>query len=64
MKLMNFLYSDREGAETFEYVLIVALLVALIVVIFKIIGPIFTEKMKKIGETMSESGAAMIGIHE
>ncbi len=64
MKLMNFLCSEREGAETFEYVLIVALLVALIVVIFKIIGPIFTEKMHKIGETMSESGASMIGIHE
>ena len=58
----DFLMSDREGAEVFEYVLIVALLVALIVVLFKTIGPIFLKKMQDIGKDVSTSGASMMGI--
>lgn len=58
----DFLMSDREGAEVFEYVLIVALLVALIIVLFKTIGPIFLKKMQSIGKDISTSGASMMGI--
>ena len=58
----NYLMLDREGAETFEYVLIVALLVALIVVLFRVVGPVFLAKMQQIANDVSTSGATMIGI--
>lgn len=61
-RFKNYLVSEREGAETFEYVLIVALLVALIVVLFKVVGPVFLAKMKAISDDVSKSGASMIGI--
>lgn len=60
--IKNYLMLDREGAETFEYVLIVALLVALIVVLFKVVGPAFLKKMQEITNDISVSGANMIGI--
>ena len=61
-KAKNYLVAEREGAETFEYVLIVALLVALIVVLFKVCGPVFLAKMNNIANDISTSGAEMIGI--
>lgn len=57
-----YLDSEREGAEVFEYVLIVALLVALIIVLFRVVGPVFLAKMNNIASDISTSGATMIGI--
>ena len=61
-KAKGYLVAEREGAEVFEYVLIVALLVALIIVLFNVIGPVFLEKMNNIANDISTSGAEMIGI--
>lgn len=61
-KTSDYLNSDREGAEVFEYVLIVALLVALIIVLFRVVGPVFQQKMNEIANDISTSGADMIGI--
>jgi Flp pilus assembly pilin Flp len=58
----NLLEQDREGAEIFEYVLIVALLVALIIVLFRVVGPVFQAKMNEIANDVSTSGADMIGL--
>lgn len=60
--MKNYLNLEREGAETFEYVLIVALIVALIIVLFKVIGPTFLAKMNNIANDISTSGSTMIGI--
>ena len=60
--LATYLQSDREGAETFEYVLIVSLLVALVVVLFKVLGPKMQAKMGEISDNVNTSGASMIGI--
>lgn len=61
-KVAGYLDSEREGAEVFEYVLIVALLVALIIVLFRVVGPVFQAKMCEISNDISTSGADMIGI--
>lgn len=61
-RFSEYMNLDREGAETFEYVLIVSLLVALIVVLFKVLGPVFKAKMSEISNNVSTSGAKMIGI--
>ena len=61
-KVVGYLDSEREGAEVFEYVLIVALLVALIIVLFRVVGPVFQAKMNEIACDISTSGADMIGI--
>ena len=58
----DYLDMEREGAETFEYVLIVALLCALLVVIFRVLGPAFDAKMKEIASYVSQSGDTMSGI--
>lgn len=59
---MDYMNLDREGAETFEYVLIVSLLVALVVVLFNVLGPIMKNKMTEISNNVGTSGANMIGI--
>lgn len=58
----NYLMMEREGAETFEYVLMVSMLVALLIILFKLIGPTFLNKMNEIAKGVSESGANMMGI--
>lgn len=58
----NYLMMEREGAETFEYVLMVSMLVALLIILFKLIGPTFLNKMNEIAKSVSESGANMMGI--
>ena len=58
----NYLMMEREGAETFEYVLMVSMLVALLIILFKLIGPTFLKKMNEIAKGVSESGANMMGI--
>lgn len=62
MNFKNYLMSEREGAETFEYVLIVSLTVAIIVVVFTIVGPAIKNKMKEIADNISKSGASIAGV--
>lgn len=61
-KVSSYLDQDREGAEVFEYVLIVAMLVALIIVLFKVIGPTFFNKINAINNGIATDGATMMGI--
>ena len=59
-KAKQVLTEEREGAEVFEYVLIVSLLVALIIVLFNVVGPAFMEKMEEIANNIRTSGSDMI----
>lgn len=61
-KFNNYLDQEREGAEVFEYVLIVAMLVALIIVLFRVIGPTFFNKINNVNNGIATDGATMMGI--
>ena len=55
-KFKAYMDSERVGAETFEYVLIVAILVTLIMFLFQIVGPVFQAKMESIASAVNNTG--------
>ena len=55
-KTSNFLNSTHEGAETFEVVVIVAILVILILAAFAILQPALDTKFRTISEDINAAG--------
>ena len=56
-KAVETMKKPMKGATSVEYFLIIALVAALIIFVFvKVLGPVIRDKMKSVGEEISNSG--------